>query len=208
MGSTVYCLRVACCCVGFAIAITATANGKTIDYPELGVSITIPDGYRERPDFVMGNPDMLAAFVEAEPYRAEEHVVIWVQRMRDVIDEGWIDVFAGSQGAQLLTIPWRGTDLPLIKTPNTAGGLRRTQINVQIPMKPEAIHIGLVGPVDRDEELTALIEEIVTGVEGETNWRLDKAGIPTWVIAVIALIIGAAIGFIAARLSSKPRSEG
>jgi len=164
-------------------------------------------GYRERPDFAMGNPDLLAAFVEAEPFRSDEHIVIWVQRLRSVLDEGWVDVFAGAQGAQMSTVPWRGTSLPLIKTPNTAGGVRRTQINVQLPMKPEAIMLGLVGPVDRDEDLTALTKEMVTSVEGETNWQLDDGGVPTWLIAVIALIIGAAIGFIAARLSGRSRSE-
>jgi hypothetical protein len=193
--------------VGLAITITTTAIGKIVEYPELGVAITIPDGYRERPDFAMGNPDVLAAFVEAEPYRGEEHIVIWVQRLRNVIDEGWVDVFAGAQGAQMWTVPWRGTSLPLIKTPNTAGGLRRTQINVQLPMKPEAILLGLVGPVDRDEDLTALMGEIVAGVEGETNWQLDKGGLPTWVIAVIALIIGAAAGFIAARLTGTKQAS-
>jgi hypothetical protein len=188
------------CWFVLALAGATTAFGNVVEYSELGVKITIPDGYRERPDFAMGSPDVLGAFVEAEPYRSEDHVVIWIQRMRDVIDEGWIDVFTGAQGTQISTVRWRGTSLPVVKTVNTAGGLRRTQLNVQLPMTPEALLLGLVGPVERDEDLTDLVGELVSTVEGETNWLVDDGGLPSWVIAMLALIAGVGVGFLASRI--------
>jgi hypothetical protein len=178
----------------------AAALAAAVDFEELAMSVAIPEGYRERPDFAMGNPDVLAVYVETEPFNAEEHLVVWVQRMRDVVEEGWIDIAASSQGTQTRIVTWRGLKLPVVRVPNNAGGLRRTQVTTTVPLTPEAIQLGLTGPTEREEELTAVMEQLIAGTEGETNWQAKNQLLPIVLAAVLALIIGAAGGFILGRI--------
>jgi len=189
-----------CCSAVLAIAVAAVAAANIVDYPELGLSVDIPDGYRERPDFAMGNPDVLAAFVEAEPFKSDQHIVIWIQRLRDVIDEGWIEVYGASPRMQVTTVGWRGINLPLIRTPNSTGGVVRTQINAQVPTTPEAILFGVIGPTDRDEDITGVMAHLIASTTGETNWQVDEGGVPVWLIGLAALLVGACAGYLASRL--------
>jgi hypothetical protein len=43
-------------------------------------------------------------------------------------------------------------------------------LQVQVPTVPTAIQIGVMGPVEEEKELKALLAETVASVESKTNW--------------------------------------
>jgi hypothetical protein len=82
-----------------------------------------------------------------------------------------------------------------------------------VPLKPEAIQISVVGPRDRKDESLALVNRLLGGLRGESNWLgsvapRDVANSPHYGLLLIAAMAAGGIGgfavlFLVARLGPR-----
>ncbi len=160
-------------CTAPAILILALATlgrAEEIRDANFRFSMTIPDGFERLAQLPPGKPNWLYGFVKKEP--SGVWVSIVVERMRGTIGRERLDpqdLPAGSH-ARLHTVRWRGFDIDAIETPEESGGLALVTINAQVPLKPEAIQVSVVGPGDRRDESLALVNRLLSGLHGESNW--------------------------------------
>jgi len=70
----------------------------------------------------------------------------------------------------LTSFDWRGLQVDGIRVPEKSGETAFITFNVQIPLRTQAIQLGIGGPAEQESELRALVEQTLSTLEGETNW--------------------------------------
>jgi hypothetical protein len=63
------------------------------------------------------------------------------------------------------------------RAPEEVNGVPTVTLNAQVPLKPEAIQVGVVGPAAQEEELRGTLRSVLASLDGETNWltRRERA---------------------------------
>ena len=93
---------------------------------------------------------------------------------------------------------WQGFDIDAIEFPEETGGLSLVNIKVQVPVKPEAIQISVVGPRDRRDESLALVNRLLKGFRrNRTGWtqsHRNLANSPHYGLLLLAGIAAGGIG--------------
>ncbi len=156
------------------LTLAVAARGDQIKDPSLRFSMTIPDGFERTQVLPPNKPNWMYGFVREEP--SGDRVAIVVERMRGTLGRERLepgDLPAGSK-ARLHTVRWHGFDIDAIESPEEAGGVELATFKAQVPLKPEAIQISVVGPRARRDESLALVNRLLGGLRGESNW-LDSS---------------------------------
>ena len=162
-------LRFAAPAVAF-LALAAAGRAEQIQDANFRFSLTIPDGFERMPTPPPEKPKWIYGFAKTVPDGARFAIV--VEHMGGTIRRerlGPEDAPAGSD-ARLHTVRWQGFDIDAIEIPEEAGGVALATIKVQVPLKPEAIQVSVVGPRDRRDESLALVNQLLGGLHGESNW--------------------------------------
>lgn len=75
----------------------------------------------------------------------------------------------------------------------------------QVPLKPEAVQVAVIGEASREAELRSTLQHVLGGLDGQTNWLdtgqrvsrfvegLSRLAITAGVLAVIAVAIWRAV---------------
>jgi hypothetical protein len=162
-------LRVAAPAVAF-LALAAGGRAEQIQDAQFRFSLTIPDGFERMPTLPPEKPKWIYGFAKKGPDGARFAIV--VEHMGGMLRRERLDrrdVLPGSQ-ARLHTVRWQGFDIDAIEIPEEARGVALATIKAQVPLKPEAIQVTVVGPRDRRDESLALVNQLLAGLRGESNW--------------------------------------
>jgi hypothetical protein len=152
------------------LALAAAGRAEQIQDAKYRFSLTIPDGFERMPTLPPEKPKSIYGFAKTGPDGVRFAIV--VEHMGGTIGRerlGRGDFPAGSQ-ARLHTVRWQGFDIDAIEIPEEAGGIALATIKAQVPLKPEAIQVNVVGPRDRRDESLALVNQLLGGLRGESNW--------------------------------------
>ena len=151
---------------------SALVAGETIVDDQRGFTLTLPDGFVSYPDLLGAKPEIVHCFILGDLNDDEADVVLIIELMggligRERLSQG--DLPPGFQG-RLFTTRWNAFEVDALEIPEQLGELQLITYNVQIPLKPSAIQVKLMGPADREAELKALLAEVLAGLKGESNW--------------------------------------
>jgi hypothetical protein len=180
-------------------ALAAAGRAEQISDANLRFSMTIPEGFERMAQRPPDKPNWLYSFVKKESDGVWFAIV--VERMRGTIGRERLDprdAPAGSH-ARLHTVRWQGFDIDAIEFPEETGGLSLVNIKAQVPVKPEAIQISVVGPRDRRDESLALVNRLLKGFRAESIW-LDSvaprnlANSPHYGLLLLAAVAAGGIG--------------
>lgn len=154
-----------------------TALAAELNDPTLRFSLTIPDGFAPDAAITRFNPDFSHGFRRPAPDGGPIDTIIIIERMRGVIGRERLDrskLPAGFRG-RVLTARWHGFDVDAIEILENEGGVDTLTINTQVPLKPEAVQVRVVGPAGDAEQLRAFQQKLLSGLRGESNWLQSAA---------------------------------
>ncbi len=159
--------------------ICTTAFAIEIDDKNFGFTLTLPDGFS---DFPQGH-SMPNAIYSYARYSSEGRpgIIIGIERMNGVIGQESILDEQGlakiksmlPEGAEVKNYPaqWQGFKVEGIETVMSMQGVSMMERAVQIPLRREAIQIAVIGPGDASGEVSLVMEQILSSLKGETDWK-------------------------------------
>jgi hypothetical protein len=180
-------------CAIIALAASPVCAGEKVVDPDLGFTLTLPDGFKVHRDRT-GAPERIAhAFILGDPNDEAVDILLLVQTMRGTIGPERIrreNLAPGFQG-RVFTEVWKGHVVDVVTVPETIGDHQTVTFNVQVPLKKAAIQLMLFGPAERDAELQPLLKEVLDGLDGESNW--DVSATPLAFNPPSAVVLGFAV---------------
>jgi hypothetical protein len=164
--------------ISFALIAASTGTtmqlhaGETVVDNANGFTLKLPDGFKSNRILAAMAPGMIHAFVLGDPADEETRILLFIEKMGGVLGRERLKPESMPPGFQgrLFTTKWQGFVVDAFEVPERSGELRTITYNVQIPLKRAAIQIKLGGPASREAELQRLLDQILEGLQGESNW--------------------------------------
>jgi hypothetical protein len=146
----------------------AASSGEKIDDRKFGFRLTVPDGFKRYRDREQG--DVIYTF--ATPPPAAKPLLIQIMRMRGVIGTERLDPkVAAKQAANIaiVTEHWKSHDVDVLRMPIKVGGKEWVVFQAQIPLKREAVQLGVGGPIANEAESRKLLRSLLGSLEGDAT---------------------------------------
>jgi hypothetical protein len=193
---------VALAAVAPALAAGALRAGETVSDDKLGLRLTVPDGFARDPARVKGK--VIHTFHRPASGKEKFGTFIVVSRLGGLLGREKLDpkeFAAQSPRATLEGEKWKEFDIEVFRVPEEQDGVSVLTFNAQVPLKPEAVQVAVIGDADREDELRGVLRSTLDGLEGETNWLstrkrvalltegVVRLALTVVVVAVIAVVI-------------------
>jgi hypothetical protein len=183
--------------LGMTLALAAAPlfAGETVANQALGFRLSVPDGFVQDPTKAQG--DIVFAFMRPPGPSDKANSAVMVSRMRGVIGREKIDpkLLAKAPKVSLVPEKWKDFEIEVMRVPEEIGGVKVVTFNAQVPLKPEAIQISVVGEVARENELRSVLRTVLATLDGQTNWlttdeRINRGatGIAKMAITIAVLL--------------------
>ncbi len=197
------------------LLLRPVAWAAQVENADFGFSITIPDDFQPDPEVAATNADFIHAFTRADPDGGLATIII-LERMRGRIGREKLDpakLPPGFKGS-VFTARWNDFEIEAIELPELLNGVPTINYNAQVPLKPEAIQVRVVGPQSRQAELRALLDQLLASLQGDSNWLRSSA--PPALAAsrhyttmlVTALVVGIVLGLVVLWLIGRRSPRG
>jgi len=203
---------------GFVLVFApAGYSGETVAHPQLGLRLTVPDGFAQDPERVQ--KQVVYAFQRPPEGQQKFGVFIVVSRLGGVLGREKLDpkgIASKNPHVTLTTEKWKDFDIDVFRVPEQAGELRLLTFNAQVPLKPEAVQVSVIGEASREAELRGTLQSVLSNLDGQTNWLnteqrvsrlaegLTGLAIAAGALVVIAVVIWRAVH---GRKKSRGRTE-
>jgi hypothetical protein len=183
-------------CVTLAFAAAPLFASETVANQALGFRLSVPDGFVQDPTKVQG--DIVVAFMRPAGPGDKANSAVMVSRMRGVIGRDKIDPKMLATKAPKVTVvteKWKDFEIEVTRVPEEFGAVKVVTFNAQVPLKPEAIQISVVGETARENELRSVLRTVLATLDGQTTWlttdeRINRGatGIAKMAITIAVLL--------------------
>jgi hypothetical protein len=145
---------------------------ETIVDDARGFRLRLPEGYLPNAKLTAAKPNIIHAFMTRDADDHGSHIVLIIEDLKKPIGPQHIraEQMPADFKGRISTMKWRGFDVDVFEVPEEANGVPVLTFNVQIPLKQAAIQLQLFSAARRKPELQSQLQQIVDGLEGETNW--------------------------------------
>jgi hypothetical protein len=186
-------LRFVLLCVACTLAAGPLVADETVSDQQLGFRLTVPDGFVPDPEKIQGK--VVCAF--HRPPAADQKVgtFILVSRLSGVLGREKIDpktVTASNPQVTIVTEKWKEFDIEVFRVPEQAGELQLLTFNAQVPLKPEAVQVAVIGDGTKESDLRSVLRSVLGSLDGPTNWlnTEQRAGQLAEGITRLAITVG------------------
>jgi hypothetical protein len=177
-----------------AVAAVPLFAGETVSNQPLGFRLSVPDGFVQDPTKARG--DILFAFMRPAAPGDKANSGIMVSRMRGVMGREKIDPKLIATKAPKITVvteKWKDFEIEVTRVPEEFGPVKVVTFNAQVPLKPEAIQISVVGETARENELRSALRTVLATLDGQTNWLTTDERINRGTIGIAKMAITIAV---------------
>jgi len=196
------------------VPASAARAAETINDPKLGFALTLPDGFVPAPpEICQRNPKIAHAYTFGEPDENGVIITLMIEPMGGTIGRERLkpqDIPTNIHGEIGSPVRWNGFDLDQFIVYERLHEQQYLTYNVQVPLKPQAIQLKLVGPSSRNAELEQLMAQTVLQLNGQSNWLASTpaagsiATSPNYgtillLVAIAAIVIAIALMWIISR---------
>lgn len=145
------------------------AGADQVQDSEVGFSFDLPEGYESFPKESMPG-GYSHAFLRQTP--GEINRLILISRLRGILppQQHLSAADVPSATAKLTRFNWRGIEVDGFRVPEKVQGMDYLTFNIQIPLRKQAIQIGIGGPMEAEEQLRKVAKQLLESLDGETNW--------------------------------------
>ncbi len=145
---------------------------------ELGFTMVVPSGFEVMQDKDVFEAKVKHAFVREDPDGIQPNILILIERTGTTITPGRIkksDMSSDFAG-EFVILKWKkytinGCVMPI----PLDNGAECISYSALVPLKKEAINIVVFGTMEQKAELGFILNDILAGLEGESNWKLNDA---------------------------------
>jgi hypothetical protein len=202
-------------CAVFLFTVPALGRAWTLDNSELGISMTIPDGFASDPQLASRKPSIVYVYRKPCGREAISDVTIIIEKLNGTIGQARLtpqDLPKNFNGT-LTTAHWNGREIDVVRIVEQVAGLQIVTYKAQVPLQPRAIQIWAAGNIDMEAEIRRLLDDSLASLKGQADnsvlpvalgargsaapgraWGGASAGAST----ALALVIGAVIGLVVA----------
>lgn len=176
----------------------ATASGPSISDPDMNITLTLPEGFERFTD-LSAPPEYEIRYAFSRP-NPDGRTAVCVRVIpldraigRKEVPDSEIRLHPG---ADVYHAKWKSFDLQVFKVKTTQHGLAYITRNVQIPVKPHAMQLQVIGLQSQDAELAALTRTLLASLDGPSNWgRPGETDVGAkqavfWLVAIGAVVFG------------------
>lgn len=158
------------------ILICTSALAIEIDDKDFGFKLTLPQGFDNFPQD-RSRPNAIYSFARYAP-DGSPTIIIGIERMHGVIgkeplpEEGLEEVRKMLPPGAIISKyqdEWRGFQVYGMETIVTQGGVTMDTKILQIPLRREAIQIIVLGPEAAGQEISQVMKQLLSSLEGETS---------------------------------------
>jgi hypothetical protein len=144
-------------------------NARRIVAPELGFSFDLPDGYEPFDSPTMPQGVRFAFMIPSDD--AAKRVIL-VKPLGGTIPREPLSPSELTANRDLTVIPitWRGLRINCFRVPESASGVPYVSLNVQVPLRGQAVQFNFGGPADDEATTRATAEALLSSLDGKTNW--------------------------------------
>ena len=137
-----------------------------------GFTLSLPDGFVATPKTEDPVPDLIHCFIADGSENNESSILLFIQKLPFRIGPERMrrESLPADFRGDLWTTLWQGYTVDVTEVLEEANGQDVVTFNVQIPLEKAAIQVSLFGALERKAELKLLLDEVLAGLEGETNW--------------------------------------
>jgi hypothetical protein len=185
--------------VAAGLLCAASARAEVIKDEHLGFTLALPPGFVDYPPG-KAQPGTVYSYIKGTP-GTDDFAIVTVQPMggtigREPLDPKGLPHVDGIEFS-LRRGKWKSFDIDVINSVAHQEGAAVFAQVAQVPLRREAIQLGLVGPLARQAELTALLPTLLAALDGPSNWltteersfRLGKAAAYLIAVVVVLLVI-------------------
>jgi hypothetical protein len=179
-------------CLVFILGLAAAAlgAGEAVSHPQLGFRLTVPDGFKPAPERIQGK--VLYAYQREAAAGQPVGTFLLVSRLGGVLGREKItpqQIAAANPRVTVIDDKWKGFDVQVFRVPEEADGVQMLTFNAQVPLKPEAVQVTVIGEAAREAELRGVLRSALDGLDGETNWLTDKQRMDSLTDGMAQLIV-------------------
>jgi hypothetical protein len=182
--------------VAVTLAVGPRVAGETVSHSELGLRLTIPEGFAQDPARARGG--VIYHFERPPVGDRKVATFVVVSRLGGTLGREKIDpksVAAKNPSVAIVTERWKGFDIEVFRVPEQLGEIQMLTFNAQVPLKPEAVQVAVIGDARDEAELREILRGLLGTLEGETNWFTETQrserladGITRMIVAVVVLV--------------------
>ncbi len=154
------------CSTVLAPATHALSATRVVDR-ETGFSFDLPEGFQPFPSADAPKGFRYAYF---RAKTGEANRVLLVRNLGGWLPREHLKPEQLPAGKLLTSVSWRGLSVDGITAREVVQGVDYLSLNIQIPLRREAIQLTFGAPYNAFLELRHVAEQVLSSLEGETNW--------------------------------------
>lgn len=178
--------------------VVPSAHALEVREESLGLTLQLPDEMQPVSTAQLRVSDVIGAWSDATAQRRASRVVT-LRRLGGVIGrEEYQDGAPVGKGgnAKVTHLTWAGFSIVGAELYEEADGRRWYTINAQVPVKAEAVQLGVTGLAGEEAEVRATLQSLLDGLKAPSSWlsRSERSGRLARAAGRIGIIAGVLIG--------------
>jgi hypothetical protein len=182
-----------------------------VEVPEMDLSFSIPDGFREMPGQTNDAADIARFYGYGGGEGGEPETRLTIQRLREPASAGEpspsgsnlppVAAPPGLDYQRFYTERWRDFDISVLSRRVTTGRTSRLERTVRLPLRPRSVQVRLESRHLNEEEMSRMLRELLASMENRGPAPPpggEAALVPDWARAL--LYVGLAVVVIAVGL--------
>jgi len=135
-------------------------------------TLKAPEQFVKIPKSEINSPKILEAYVKGDLTDDSPDIFFYVEDLGGIlVKEDLSKYIIGKENIKIQNEFWKNHQLQVIEIREIQNDYEMLTYNIQIPLLPKAILLRVFGPAEREDEIQALFKEILTSIDGPTNWK-------------------------------------
>lgn len=154
------------------IGAANVAEARTLQAEKLGFRFVLPDSAQEFPEGKT-RPTILHSYILESPETGR--LVVGIESLEGTLDRPThLKLEKLPPGSKLFSTHWRDFTVEGADMIFNIEGVKMVTRAVQVPLKPEAVQLYVMGNEDQVEQIATVLKAVLDSVEGQSNWLTDE----------------------------------
>jgi len=188
--------------------------GRTLQAEQIqadGFTFNLPEGFKDFPEG-KNSANVLYSYVKEDPKNEAHRIIFSITKIRGTIGREPINPknIPGHPETKVSSEKWKSFEVSVGTFSQKVGDVVVVARSAQVPLKPSAMIVAVAAQEAYASELPELLKQILSGVDGPSNWLTDEerdyALTHAITQGVLALIFAGVVGYYVSRRVRKKRA--
>ena len=168
-------------CVVLLSTVPVSGKAWTLDNSDLGISMTIPDGFVSDTQLASLKPSFVYVYRKPGGREVISDPTIVIEKLNGTIGRARLTLqdLPKNFNGTLTTGHWNGREIDVARIVEQVAGLQIVTYKAQVPLRPQAIQIWVGGNLDMDAKIRRLLDDSLASLKGQADDSLLPVAHPT-----------------------------